>query len=113
MIPDSLSALSRLIDTVRARRGASPENSYSARLLAEGVGLCAKKFGEESVETIIAALQNDKQAVVRESADLLYHWVVLLEAADVSVENVMTELDRRTGQSGLEEKAARGRTQPE
>jgi phosphoribosyl-ATP pyrophosphohydrolase len=81
--------------------------SYTATLLADGIGRCAKKFGEEAVETIIAALGEDRQKVVAESADLIYHWLVVLAIAGVPLADVMAELERRTGQSGVAEKAAR------
>jgi phosphoribosyl-ATP pyrophosphohydrolase len=88
--------LGALIETVAARRGASPETSYTAKLLGQGRDKCAKKFAEEAIET-----------VTREAADLLYHLAVLLEAANVSWAEVMAELERRSGTSGLEEKAGR------
>ena len=92
---------------IAARASASPDESYTAKLLAAGVARCAKKLGEESAELLIAAVGGNKQETTAEAADLLYHFVVLLKAAGVSLEEVMDELDRRTAQSGLEEKAAR------
>jgi phosphoribosyl-ATP pyrophosphohydrolase len=92
---------------VLARASAPPAESYTAKLLADGVERCARKFGEEAVETVIAALGADKAATAGEAADVLYHLLVLLRAADVPLEAVMAELERRTAQSGLEEKAAR------
>ena len=100
-------ALQALADTVAARRGADPASSYTARLLADGVGRCAKKFGEEAVEAAIAAAQGDAPGLAAESADVLYHWLVMLAAADVELDAVAAELERRAGVSGLDEKAAR------
>lgn len=107
-----LAALAALSATVEARRGADPATSYTARLLADGVGRCAKKFGEEAVETVIAAVQGDTQALADESADVLYHWLVLLAAADVDPAAVAARLEARAGVSGLDEKASRGAGPP-
>lgn len=90
------------------RAKASPEQSYTAKLLARGTAKCAQKLGEEAVETVIAAMAQDREEFVKESADLVYHWLVLMRAQGVELAEVMAELDRRTGQSGLAEKAARG-----
>lgn len=89
----------------RARSGAA--DSWTARLYASGMPRAAKKLGEEAVETVIAAVEGDKEALVAESADLLYHWLVVLAVADIPLADVMAELQRRTAQSGLAEKAAR------
>lgn len=99
--------LDRLFETIRARKSADPESSYTAKLLARGVPKCAQKFGEEAVETVIAATAGDREAVISESADLLYHWLVLLEACGVRPEEVYAALAKREGTSGLAEKAAR------
>ncbi|MGA0561978.1 phosphoribosyl-ATP diphosphatase [Ancylobacter sp. VNQ12] len=90
-------------------RRASDENaaSYTRTLLAKGVAKCAQKLGEEAVETALAAVGDDTKAVISEAADLLYHLAVLLQARGVALEEVYAELGRRTGQSGLEEKASR------
>jgi phosphoribosyl-ATP pyrophosphohydrolase len=101
-------ALERLAATIEARKGASPESSYTARLLADGVEHAAKKLGEEAVETVIAAVSGDRTALASESADLLYHWLVVLAAAGVSLDEVAARLEAREGRSGLEEKANRG-----
>jgi len=101
--------LARLAATIEARKGADPESSYTAKLLAGGIDRPAKKFGEEAVETVIAAIQGDKDAIASESADLLYHWLVLLAASGVSLEDVAAKLEAREGVSGLAEKAARGK----
>jgi len=101
--------LTRLAATIEARKGADPESSYTAKLLAGGIDRPAKKFGEEAVETVIAAIQGDKDAIASESADLLYHWLVLLAASGVTLEDVAAKLEAREGVSGLAEKAARGK----
>lgn len=102
-----LSAMARLAATVAARKGASPETSYTARLLASGTEKCAKKLGEEAVEAALAAMTGDRQHLVAESADVLYHLLVLLTAEDVPLADVMAELERREGTSGIAEKASR------
>lgn len=90
-----------------ARASASPDESYTAKLLARGTAKCAQKLGEEAVETVIAAMSGDRGELVKESADLLYHLLVLLRSEGVALSEVTDELDRRTAQSGLAEKAAR------
>jgi phosphoribosyl-ATP pyrophosphohydrolase len=95
---------------VRERAAASPEESYTAKLVAGGPARPAKKLGEEAVEAAIAAVQGDRKALVSEAADVLYHLVVTLKAAGVPLDDVMSELGRRTAQSGLAEKAARRHT---
>lgn len=102
--PDTLA---RLEATVRARRGADPGSSYVAKLNARGLNKIAQKLGEEATETVIAALVEDRAALVGEAADLLFHLVVLLAARDVPLADVLAELDRREGVSGIAEKAAR------
>lgn len=92
---------------IAARAEASPEESWTAKLLAAGPARIAKKFGEEAVETVIAGAQGDRGALIAESADVLYHLLVLLHARRISVKEVLNELERRTSQSGLAEKAAR------
>lgn len=97
------------LERVVASRGSSPaDTSYTAKLIAAGPPLAAKKLGEEAVEVVIASLQKDRSALVAESADLLYHLLVVLRLGDVRLEDVEAELGRRTGQSGLAEKASRG-----
>ena len=100
-------ALQRLDNTIAERRDADPSGSYTAQLLAAGVERAAKKFGEEAVETVIAAVQADPDALAAESADLLYHWLVLLAAAGVPPDAVAARLEAREGRSGIEEKASR------
>ena len=103
--PFTLADLERII---AERSSASPNDSWTAKLLAKGPTRVAKKLGEEAVETVIAAVENDKEALIGESADLLYHLLVLLRARGVLVQDVLDELERRRAQSGLSEKAARG-----
>jgi phosphoribosyl-ATP pyrophosphohydrolase len=100
-------ALDRLFATIAARKGADPASSYTAKLLAEGVEKCAKKFGEEATETVIAAISRDKTELAKESADALYHLMVLWAASGIAPEDVYAVLRAREGRSGLEEKAAR------
>ncbi len=105
--PAAAEILDRLADTIAQRAEDAPENSWTARLLGKGINVCARKLGEEAIETVIAACEKDKQALVSESADLLYHWLVLLKASNVNPHDVYEELRRREGRSGIEEKASR------
>jgi phosphoribosyl-ATP pyrophosphohydrolase len=100
-------ALENLAEIVARRAEANAENSYTRALLDKGVARCAKKFGEEATEAIIAAVAEDEAALRAEAADVLYHLLVLLQARRVPLADVMAELERRTVQSGLQEKAAR------
>ena len=102
--PDTLA---RLEAVIAARRDADPASSYVAKLHARGLGKIAQKLGEEATETIIAALSEEREALVGEAADLLFHLLVLLGARDVPVADVLAELDRREGTSGIAEKASR------
>lgn len=99
--------LDKLFATIAARRGTDPAASYTAKLLGEGVERCAKKFGEEAVETVIAAAAGKNAEVVTESADVLYHLMVLWAACGVEPDQVWQTLASREGRSGLEEKASR------
>lgn len=99
----------RLAATIESRRGSDPAESYTAKLLSEGIDRSAKKFGEEAVETVIAAIQGDKDGLASESADLVYHWLVLLARSGVSLDDVAAWLESREGRSGLDEKAWRNR----
>ena len=99
--------LDRLHEIVVARKSADPATSYTAKLLNKGKLHCAKKLGEEAVETALAAVAQDKSAVANESADLLYHLTVLWAACDVTPQEVYAALEKRQGKSGLEEKASR------
>ena len=102
----TLADLARII-AARAK-AADPASSYTARLIAEGVERCAKKFGEEAIEAALAAVGEDDAAVTAEAGDVLYHLLVMLEARGISLAAVMAELEKRTGESGLAEKARRG-----
>ena len=99
--------LDRLFATIDSRKGADPSTSWTAKLLAGGPEKVAKKLGEESTETIIAALAQDKAALANESADLLYHLLVLWAAKGIAPEDVWRALQAREGTSGIEEKASR------
>ncbi len=99
--------LERLFSTIESRKGGDPGASYTAKLLAEGKPKIAKKLGEEATETVIAAASGTAAEVARESADLLYHLLVLWAAVGVKPAEVWAELARREGTSGLAEKAAR------
>lgn len=101
--------LADLDDRLAQRAAADPNESYTAKLLAKGTGKCAQKLGEEAVEAVIAAMASDREELTKEAADVLYHLLVLLRAEGVDLADVMNELERRTAQSGLAEKAARPR----
>ena len=100
-------ALDRLFATIAARKNADAGTSYTAKLLKDGVERCAKKFGEEAVESAIAAVSGKKDAAIAESADVLYHLLVLWAACGIEPEEVYAALTAREGRSGLEEKASR------
>lgn len=102
-----MDTLSRLAATIAARRDADPATSWVARLHAKGVPVIAKKLGEEAVETVIAALSGSREELIGEAADTLFHLLVLLDAKGVALDEVLTELDRREGTSGIAEKARR------
>lgn len=103
--------LEELEARIALRAAASPEHSYTAKLIARGINKAAQKLGEEATEAVIAAVTRDQAELTKEAADLLYHLLVVLKAADVPLAAVMAELDARTAQSGLAEKA--GRTEAE
>lgn len=92
---------------VLERAFAPPELSYTATLLEDGIERCARKFGEEAVEAIVAAVSKDRAGLIAETGDVLFHLLVLLKSADITLEEVMAELEKRTGQTGHEEKASR------
>ncbi len=98
----------RLAATIESRRGADAGSSYTAQLLGD-LDRAAKKLGEEAVEAVIAAAQGNREALTAESADLIYHWLVVLAAAGISLDEVADRLAAREGTSGLAEKASRGR----
>ena len=100
-------SLSDLEKTIAERARSGDPDSWTARLFAKGIDKAAQKLGEEAVETVIAAVRGDAKGVVSESADLLYHWLVVLGIAGVRLDEVLAELERRTGRSGVAEKAAR------
>lgn len=102
--------LTRLAQEIRARRAQTAETSYTRQLLDGGPQRCAKKLGEEAVETVIAGVAQDPAALKAEAADLLYHLMVLLEARDVAIEDVFGILEQRMGTSGHDEKARRAKT---
>ena len=102
-----MTALDRLATTIAARKGADPDTSWTAKLLAKGPEKCAEKFGEEAVEAIIEATKGDRARLTAEAADVLYHLLVMLAARDLTLGDVLDELERREGRSGLDEKAAR------
>ena len=96
-----------LAESVRRRADASPEVSYTRKLLDRGVAHCAKKLGEEAVEAAIAAVGEDRDRLIAEAADVIYHLLVVLQARGIEFNEVQAELERRSTQSGLAEKAAR------
>jgi phosphoribosyl-ATP pyrophosphohydrolase len=102
-----MSALSRLAETIAARKSADPDSSWTAKLLAKGPEKCAEKFGEEAIEAIIEAVKGDRAKLTAEAADVLYHLLVMLAARDLTLADVEAELARREGMSGIAEKAAR------
>lgn len=99
--------LEELEQIIASRATASPEESWTAKLLAKGPEKVAEKFGEEAIEAIVEAVKGDKDRLTSEAADVLFHLMVMLKSLDVRVEEVMTELERRQSQSGLAEKAGR------
>jgi phosphoribosyl-ATP pyrophosphohydrolase len=103
-------SLADLEKIVERRATAAPESSWTARLVSAGQHKAAQKLGEEAVEATIAAVTNDNEGLTTESADLLYHLLVVLRIAGVSLADVMAELERRTAQSGLQEKAGRAKS---
>ena len=104
-MPDTLS---RLFATLEVRATAAPGQSHTATLLARGAGKCAEKFGEEAVEAIVAAASGARDDLVHEAADALYHLQVMLLSRGVRWSEVLAELERREGRSGIQEKASRG-----
>lgn len=102
-----MTALDRLSATILSRKGADPDTSWTAKLFAKGPEKCAEKFGEEAVEAIIEAVKGDRAKLTAEAADVLYHLLVMLAARDVTLADVLAELERREGTSGIAEKALR------
>ena len=97
-----------LFAVIEARSGSDPEFSWTASLLSQGSDKCAEKFGEEAIEAIIAATKKNKSGLIHETADLLYHLVVMLHANEVKLTEITEELNRRKNISGIEEKKSRG-----
>ena len=102
-----MSILHDLAATIEARKGAEPDSSWTAKLLAKGPEKCAEKFGEEAIEAIIEAVKGDQEKLTSEAADVLYHLLVMLASRDVALDDVLVELARRQGTSGIAEKASR------
>ncbi|SDW90968.1 phosphoribosyl-ATP pyrophosphatase [Albimonas donghaensis] len=105
-----LAVIARLDAAIRARRGADPDSSHTARLFAKGPLKCAQKFGEEAVEAVIAASVDDREELKLESADALYHLMVMLASRGLSLADVARVLEAREGVSGIAEKASRKKT---
>ncbi|WP_120636009.1 phosphoribosyl-ATP diphosphatase [Ruegeria sp. EL01] len=105
-----MSILNDLAATIEARKDAGPDSSWTAKLLAKGPEKCAEKFGEEAIEAIIEAIKGDQEKLIAEAADVLYHLLVMLAARDVALDDVLSELARRQGTSGVAEKASRPRS---
>ena len=99
--------IARLFDTIASRKGGDASKSYTAKLFARGTEKIAQKFGEEAVETVISAVAKDRDGTINESADLMYHLLVLWADADIHPDDVLAELERREGRSGIAEKNAR------
>jgi phosphoribosyl-ATP pyrophosphohydrolase len=102
-------SLHDLVKIIDARAASDGESSYTRKLLDKGPEHCAKKFGEEAVETVIATIENNREHLIAETADVLFHLMVLLKSRGIRLEEVEAVLEQRTGMSGLEEKAARKR----
>ena len=102
-----MTVLHDLEQVIASRKGADPDSSWTAKLLAKGPEKCAEKFGEEAIEAIIAAAKDDRENLTYEAADVLYHLLVMLAARGVALDDVLEELARRQGLSGIAEKAAR------
>ena len=99
--------LEQLYNVILERRNGDPEKSYIAKRMKQGTAKIAQKVGEEAVETVIAAMQNDKKGIISESADLIFHWLLLLADRGITIADVIAELQHREGISGLDEKAKR------
>ena len=101
--------LTRLARTIEARKGEDEKKSYAAKLFARGPEKCAEKFGEEAIEAIIAAVKNDRKNLTEEAADVLFHLLIMLSSRGVKWQDVLEELERREGVSGIVEKQSRGK----
>ncbi|APG46318.1 phosphoribosyl-ATP diphosphatase [Phaeobacter porticola] len=102
-----MTLLHDLETTILARKGAAPDSSWTAKLLAKGPEKCAEKFGEEAIEAIIEAVKDNKPGLASEGADVLYHFLVMLAARDVALDDVLQVLADRQGVSGIVEKSSR------
>lgn len=102
-----MNTLNDLAQTIAERAKADPDSSWTAKLLAKGPEKCAEKFGEEAVEAIIEAVKDNREGLISESADVLFHLLVMLQSRGVALDEVLVELARRQGTSGIAEKAAR------
>lgn len=102
-----MSILHDLFHTIQSRKGADPKSSWTAKLFAKGPEKCAEKFGEEAIEAIIEAVKNDREKLIGEAADVMYHYMVMLASRDVTLADVEQELTKRTKQSGIDEKNSR------
>jgi phosphoribosyl-ATP pyrophosphohydrolase len=100
--------LDDLATLIASRKGVDPNSSWTAKLLSKGPEKCAEKFGEEAIEAIVEAVKGDKVRLTSEAADVLYHLLVMLTACGVTLDDVVAELAKRQGTSGIAEKAARG-----
>ncbi|PSL20384.1 phosphoribosyl-ATP diphosphatase [Shimia abyssi] len=102
-----MTTLSTLASTIAMRASADPDSSWTAKLLAKGPEKCAEKFGEEAIEAVIEAVKGDREQLTYEAADVLFHLLVMLQSRGVALDDVLAELDRRQGTSGIAEKASR------
>ncbi len=102
-----MNTLDTLAQTIAERAKADPDSSWTAKLLAKGPEKCAEKFGEEAVEAIIEAIKDDRDGLISESADVLFHLLVMLQSRGITLDEVLGELARRQGTSGIAEKASR------
>ncbi len=102
-----MNTLEQLAQTIAERAKADPDSSWTAKLLAKGPEKCAEKFGEEAVEAIIEAIKDDREGLISESADVLFHLLVMLQSRGIALDEVLAELAKRQGTSGIAEKAAR------
>jgi phosphoribosyl-ATP pyrophosphohydrolase len=107
MTPSSIPIIQELMQVIEQRKEADPESSYVARLFSKGLDTILKKVGEEASETIIASKNGERDAIIYESADLLFHLLVMLSAHEIDPDEIFKELERRFGLSGVAEKAAR------
>jgi phosphoribosyl-ATP pyrophosphohydrolase len=105
-----MSTLTDLAETIAQRAKADPDSSWTAKLLAKGPEKCAEKFGEEAIEAIIEAVKDNREGLISESADVLFHLLVMLQSRGVALDDVLAELARRQGTSGIAEKASRSKS---